>query len=225
MNADDLSRRIVVRHREAGYLRLELPAEICHAAAAGAIEAGLRKVPGVYRVDAWCAERRLAVRYDQHACSAADVARGLKALLGELPEPPGPVAAAATAAVHSAEAKLHDAGAKLRGVFAGLRARIEQLGQPGAPAGSLQARLQPVLANAMTEPAVTNFLNDLVAFYLIKVHWELITQRWLKDPVKHADAWLTTFYLVFLLVRYRKKIAKGAATPAPAVPAPPAAAT
>lgn len=225
MNADELSRRIVVRHREAGYLRLELPAEICHPAAGAAIEAGLRQVPGVYRVDAYCAERRLAVRYDQHACSAADVARGLKALLGDLPAAPAPAPAesAPAAAVQSAEAKLHALGATARDAFAGLRARVERLAQPGAPAGSLQARLQPMLANALTEPAITNFLNDLVAFYLIKMHWELITQRWLKDPIKHADAWLTTFYLVFLLVRYRKKIARGAAKAPASVPAAPVA--
>ena len=64
-----------------------------------------------------------------------------------------------------------------------------------------------MLATALTEKAAINFLNDLVAFYLVKVHWELISQRWLKSPVKHADAWLTVFYLMFLLVRYRKSIA------------------
>ena len=63
-----------------------------------------------------------------------------------------------------------------------------------------------MLANALTEKAIINFLNDLVAFYLVKVHWELISQRWLKDPVKNANAWLTVFYLVFLLVRYRKSM-------------------
>jgi hypothetical protein len=64
-----------------------------------------------------------------------------------------------------------------------------------------------MLANALTEKAIVNFLNDLIAFYLVKVHWELISQRWLKNPVKHADAWLAIFYLMFLLVRYRKSIA------------------
>jgi hypothetical protein len=44
------------------------------------------------------------------------------------------------------------------------------------------------------------------------VHWELISQRWLKNPVKHADAWLTVFYLMFLLVRYRKSIAPAEST-------------
>jgi hypothetical protein len=213
MNADDLSRRIVVRHREAGYLRLELPGEICHAAAAAAIEQGLHAVAGVYRVTVYPADRRLAVRYDAHACGAADVARGLKDLLGDL-------AAAAAAAPSLAPAArplpaLSDIRVQARRAFADLRARLERLRRPGAPAGSLQAKLQPMLANALTDKAITNFLNDIVAFYLIKVHWELITQRWLKDPVKYGNAWLTTFYLVFLLVRYRKSIAKPVPLPAP----------
>jgi hypothetical protein len=214
MDAADLSSRIVVRHREPGYLRLELPGEICHAAAAAAIEQGLRGVAGVYRVTVYPADRRLAVRYDAHACGVADVARGLKALLAGLPEP-APVAATTAPVGTGLDAQLHEAGAQARRAFADLRARLERLRQPGAPAGTLQAKLQPMLANALTEKAVTNFLNDIVAFYLIKVHWDLITQRWLKDPVKYGNAWLTTFYLVFLLVRYRKSIARPVPLPAP----------
>jgi hypothetical protein len=73
------------------------------------------------------------------------------------------------------------------------------------PAGSLRARFQPMVESALTEKAVTNFFNDIVAFYLIKVHWDLITKRWLQNPLANSNAWLTTFYLVFLLVRYRKR--------------------
>jgi hypothetical protein len=108
---------------------------------------------------------------------------------------------------------LHDAAHQARRAFANLRGRIERLRHPKAAPGSLQAKLQPMLANALSEKAIINFLNDLVAFYLVKVHWELISQRWLKDPVKHANAWLTVFYLMFLLVRYRKAIAAEAAKP------------
>jgi len=213
MNADDLARRIVVRHREAGYLRLELPAEIGHPAAVAAIEAALRQVTGVYRVAFYAAQRRLVVSYDAHVCTAADVARALKGCLHALPgsSVAAPVAAAAEHAVVALPAKLtpalQDAARQARRAFARLRHRIEVLRQPKAPPGSLQAKLQPMLANALTEKAIINFLNDLVAFYLVKVHWELISQRWLKDPVKYANAWLTVFYLMFLLVRYRKAIA------------------
>ncbi|MDP1612517.1 MAG: hypothetical protein Q8M11_15805 [Sulfuritalea sp.] len=223
MNADDLARRIVVRHREAGYLRLELPAEICHPTAAIAIDAVLRHVAGVYRVTFYAAQRRLVVSHDAHVCTAADVARALKGCLRTLPEGEAGSAPAATAAARSAAPlaervtpALRDAARQARRAFAQLRQSIDALRQPKAPPGSLQARLQPVLANALTEKAIISFLNDLIAFYLVKVHWELISQRWLKYPVKHADAWLSIFYLMFLLVRYRKAIAAEAAKPAAA---------
>jgi hypothetical protein len=222
MNADDLARRILVRHREPGYLRLELPGEICHAAAAERIDAALRQVGGVYRVTLYPAQRRLAVSFDAHVCNATDVARGLKACLVGLPEPVADATAAAAPARPlggSLNPALHDGARQARRAFAGLRRQIETLRRPKAVPGSLQAKLQPMLANALTEKAIINFLNDLVAFYLVKVHWELISQRWLKEPVKNANAWLTVFYLMFLLVRYRKSIAAEAAKPA-ALPVP-----
>lgn len=214
MNADDLARRIIVRHREAGYLRLELPGEICHAAAATAIDAALRQVGGVYRVNVYGAQRRLAVSFDSHVCGAADVARALRACLGTLPEAQVAAAAAAPASAEGLSRALQDAARQARRAFGRLREQIDGLRRSRAAPGSLQARLQPMLANALTEKAIINFLNDLVAFYLVKVHWELISQRWLKEPVKNANAWLTVFYLMFLLVRYRKSIAAEAAASA-----------
>ena len=225
MNANDLARRIVVRHREAGHLRLELPAEICHAAAGTALEAALREVAGVHRVVFQATERRLAVHFEARLCNAADVARALRASLGALPPAPDAGGEAASQAPASdslaaAPQALRDVAAQARQLLGQARRRIEALRQPDAEPGSLQARLQPILATALTEEAAINFLNDLVAFYLVRVHWDLISQRWLKNPVKHADAWLTVFYLMFLLVRYRKSIA---AQPVAAQPEGPAA--
>lgn len=212
MRADDLARRILVRHREAGHLRLELPAVICHAAAGQAMAAAVRAVPGVYRVVFQAAERRLAVHFDARLCHAGDVARALRASLDSLPlapdaDPGSAVPAPAADPTAAARQALREAAARTRGAWRDLRTSLAHTVRPGAPGGSLQARLQPMLANALTEKAIVNFLNDLIAFYLVKVHWELISQRWLKNPVKHADAWLAIFYLMFLLVRYRKSIA------------------
>jgi hypothetical protein len=155
MNADDLARRIVVRHREAGYLRLELPAEICHPTAAIAIDAALRHVAGVYRVAFYAAQRRLVVSFDVHVCSAADVARALRGCLGSLPEACAAVTAkgaepphAATPLAESLNPALQDAARQARRAFRQLRQRIEALRQPKGTPGSLQAKLQPMLANA-----------------------------------------------------------------------------
>jgi hypothetical protein len=219
MNADDLARRIVVRHREAGYLRLELPGEICHATATTLIEDALRQVVGVYRVNVYLAQRRLAVWYEAHACSAADVARALKACLGRLPPLPDAAPDAISAPSASMPAVsllpvLAEAGRQAGRLLGELGGRVgSSLGSAldsGADPAGVKGKLQPVLSSALSEKAITNFLNDVVAFYLIRVHWDLISKRWLQEPIKHANAWLTVFYLVFLLVRYRKSLAKPA---------------
>ena len=72
---------VVVRHREAGHLRLELPSELCHAQTAGLADASLREVEGVYRVDFDLASRRLSIRFDAHVCTVGQVARQLKELI------------------------------------------------------------------------------------------------------------------------------------------------
>ena len=153
LEVDVLARRIQVRHRAAGYLRLELPGEICHAAVGVAMEAALRRVAGVYRVAFDAAARRLAVDFDDKLCTAADVARALRACLGEMPEVAEAAAASTTPLtrtdpVVAARQALREAAARARHALHTLRARVERVARPGAPAGSLQARLQPMLANA-----------------------------------------------------------------------------
>lgn len=197
--ADELARRIQVVHRAAGYLRLELPAELCGAATATAIENGLLALPGVSQATVDRPWQRLSVRHDPALCTAPQIARHLFSLLPDLPlETPATAASAESA--ESAPAAATPFGLQP------LLDRLQQLlglAEP-APDGTLQARLQPVLASALTEKAIYNFLNDLVAFYLVKTHWELISKRWIKTPLAYSNAWMTVFYLVFLLVRYRK---------------------
>ncbi len=208
MDATSLARLIAVRHKEAGHLRLELPPALRGPAARCHLEAGLRGLAGVYRVEIDSAGR-LSIRFDAHLCAVTDVARCLRGLLDDLPTeaaaadtaatPPSPATDPLAAARQVVGRGAREIGAKMQGL-------LDQLREPGAPAGTLQARLQPILKSALTEKAAVNFLNDILMFYLIRVHWDLITKQWMKNPVRHADAWLTTFYLVFLLVRYRKSL-------------------
>lgn len=190
MDAATLSRLITVRHKESGHLRLELPPELAGPAARAHLDRGLHRLAGVYRVGFEPEGRRLSIRFEPLQCTVHDVARQLRALLNDLPAETAPSAVAPPPATMPAANLYHRA-----------RHWSEQI------AGSaLNARLRPVLQGALTEKATINFLNDVLMFYLVKVHWDLITKRWLKQPIQHADAWLTTFYLAFLLVRYRKSI-------------------
>lgn len=202
---EEWARQIVVRHREPGHLRLQLPAELSTGPRADAIESGLRGVAGIYRATLYRDARKLSLRYDPHQAGERDVVLALRAQLEHLP---GAITQALQPAGEQIGHTLVEAKEKIergaRRQLAQLRLYIARLRQAPPQAGSLQARLQPLVANALTEKAVINFLNDLIAFYLIKVHWELITKRWMRNPVAHADAWLAIFYLIYLLVRYRK---------------------
>ncbi len=191
MDAAALSHAIVVRYKEPGHLRLELPARLFDPAAQAHLDAGLRERAGVYRVTFEPEGRRLSIHFDAGQCGLTDVGRQLRGLLDTLPPESPPSSAPSTV---PAVASLP--GAKLLGEAGKWAERFM--------GGSIKSRLDPVMKGALTEKATINFLNDVLMFYLIKVHWELITKRWMKEPLKHADAWLTTFYLVFLLIRYRK---------------------
>ena len=205
MDAAGLARLIAVRHKEPGHLRLELPPALCAPAALAHLEAGLLRRAGVYRVAFETEGRRLSIRFEPAQCSLHDVARQLRGSLEDLPQEPTAEATPPPPAPDPLAATRRTIERGAQEINARVRRLIEKLRQPGAaPEGSLQARLQPILKGALTEKATINFLNDVLMFYLIKVHWDLITKRWMKDPVRHADAWLTTFYLVFLLIRYRK---------------------
>lgn len=195
-HAAELASRIQVIHRETGFLRLELPPELCGEAAAAAIEAGLSGQPGLLSAAVDRKIRRISLRYDAEQLSTAQVARRLFGLLDGLPQEKPAVTAEAEAVSVSDEAG---------GLFEPFLKRARDwLAPAGVPADSLQGKLQPVLASALTEKAIINFFNDLVAFYLVKAHWDLITKRWIKQPLTYSNAWMTIFYLVFLLVRYRK---------------------
>jgi hypothetical protein len=204
-HAEEWARCIVVRHREPGHLRFALPAELCEGPRADALESGLVGSAGIYRATLYRSARKLSLRYDPHQANEREVGLALRAQLDRLP---GPLAQALQPVGENLGLALHDTRLKIergaRRSLAQFRLALTRLRQAPAKEGSLAARLQPVVANALTEKAIINFLNDLIAFYLIKVHWELITKRWMREPLKHADSWLAIFYLMYLLVRYRK---------------------
>ena len=197
--AAQLAGRIVVCHREPGYLRLELPPELCAADVAADLAAGVRTLAGITGASVDTAWKRIIIHYDATRLTTAQVARQLFDTIDALPDDavtPAPQPAAGEALPGNPPER------GLQPLLDKIKAAIIPPGEP--PAGSLQARFQPLVESALTEKAITNFFNDIVAFYLIRVHWDLITKRWLQNPVAHSNAWLTTFYLVFLLIRYRK---------------------
>lgn len=181
---------IQVLQRDEGYLRLRLPGPLRTPDFGATLESSLKALSGVTRTTWLTVEGKLAVRFDPQRLTHADVARRIKALL--------PAPAVEPQAAESPE----PAPLPVESTSVGLAERLDDL--RAKLIAATPERFRPIVESATTEKAVTNFFNDIVAFYLIKTHWDLIVKYWIKDPVKFSNAWLTVFYLIFLLVRYRK---------------------
>jgi hypothetical protein len=234
------ARRVFVLAKDDDYLRLALPAAFGNPGSARVIEAALLALPGVRGAMLDLRGAKLSIHFDPLACSHRQIALVLKATLD---------AALGAASTGSAEPASAPGAATTGDWPARTRAWRERALQwlryanertlaashamqaqflkprggvlPFAPVGDgrqtpWQKVFNPALVN---ERAVINFANDVLAFYLIRVHWNKITQQWLRFPGRHADVWLAVFYLTFLLVRYRKRALAASAQPA-ALPAP-----
>jgi hypothetical protein len=243
MVMDTLARQIIVRHREAGHLRLQVPAVFGQPAARSWLEQALRALQGIYRVqfEPTATGLILSIHYEALACSESLLVRTLYPALEMALEQGAQVADSPEIAASERDNPL---AAPVQQAMMALNQHLLPLLQrfgrwlPGAaplsPAPSAQKagevsamhstwlmlesllpeklaeRLLPLLRQSMSEQAVINFLNDMVAFYLVRVHWDLITRRWLREPLQFRKAWLTVFYLLFLLVRFRRRLQKQA---------------
>jgi hypothetical protein len=224
-SVNPVSRQILVLHKSAGHVRFALPATLANPGSAAVIEAALLRIPGVRLVRIDPGTGKMGVHYDPIACSLRQLALVLKGCLDTATAAAKPAASGAPS-----PSGLGEIGRQLaRGVKQAeslarhFVQRVEAQLVPRQPAAASETpgKLTPLRRafnpSLLNEKAVINFANDIVAFYLIRVHWNLITQHWIKSPLRHADAWLTVFYLTFLLVRYRKSAVPA---PAKALPAP-----
>lgn len=195
-----LQDRIVVRYRRDGHLRFQIPPELRAPAVAEALEAGLLATEGIYRATVYKRAGKLAIHYMDTVLTQGQVALALVGVLDDIVAHP-PEEAKEEAERPTLRERVADLGIVRR-----VRSRVDDWREKAQMVGalvSIKAGL-PVKAGFDVERNAINFLNDLVAFYLIKAHWTQITQLWLRQPFKYRYAWLTVIYLVFLMVRYRK---------------------
>lgn len=192
-----LWRAVVVRHRGPGHVRFDLPAPLLTPDSVALLESGLRRVDGVYRVFVLPGQGKLSIRWAEEVCTIADVARALADLVGRIAEGGGESARPRPGLMRRVtQAPLV---ARLRARYDDLRAKGEILTKLVAMKSGGKAAL-PFDAKDW----FIHFANDLVVFYLIRLHWNRIVGQWLPNPWAFRYQWMTVVYLVFLLVRFRK---------------------
>lgn len=201
-----ISQHVLLRYRDTGHLRFDVPRELCEPGAAAALVNGLEAVEGIYRVDLHGRNGKLVIRYLPTVRNFAEVVIHLKAVIQSI-ESKTPAASASRAVVASAASRtLAERLESAQTAFSHwLRAKLQELRETADAMKIIFRRFtggNP--ASGSPQPRwLKEFLNDLVMLYLIKYHWHHITTEWLPRPWTHRYEWAATIYLIYLSVQSR----------------------
>ena len=200
-----IQKEFVLRYQVEGHVRFQLPARICNVDVAKAITDGISGIDGVYRVNLYRGQQKLSIRFNEAVCDFKSLAKQLFHLLAELEKngalKPKPVS---KSALWKEKAKSGLDG------FKATRWAKEKFGdaketvQAAKVIGKLSMK-KPTAFMKDPEKTIIDFLNDILVLFLIRLHWNDITQHWLVKPLKHRYEWMALFYMFFLLVRSRKQ--------------------
>lgn len=195
-----IQKEFILRYRNDGHLRFQIPARLCEASTARLIVDHVSAIPGVSSVRLYRGQQKLSIRYSEAILDCKTLARRLYDVLEVMREngcfTENPVAKPGILEKLSHN-KIGDwFGEKYQAGKETLRA-ARLLGKIGVQG--------PKALIKDPEKAVVDFLNDVLVLYLIRVHWTRITQEWLVRPFAYRYEWMAVFYLFYLLVRSRRK--------------------
>ncbi|MBM4199970.1 MAG: cation transporter [Gammaproteobacteria bacterium] len=153
----------------------------------------LAPIEGVYRVDLYPRQRKLSVRFIEGICAFDSLMEALRSLGDPANPSTGPHACC---------------GAEADNNSPGTAATASQTAERrGGTALSFLMR-RPTARSGMIGPikesTLIEFFNDALVLFLIKLHWHMITQHWLRQPWRYRYEWMAAIYLIYLLVRSRR---------------------
>jgi hypothetical protein len=200
-----IQKEFVLRYRVDGHVRFQIPAQICNADAAKAITDGLSEIAGVNRVNLYRSQQKISIRFNESVCDFKSLAKQLFHLLADLEKKgalkPKPVSKPALWK-EKVKSKLDDfkAARWVKDKFGDAKETVQ-----AAKVITKLGMKKPTAFMRDPEKAIIDFLNDILVLFLIKLHWNDITQNWLVKPLKYRYEWMALFYMFFLLVRSRKR--------------------
>lgn len=200
-----IQKQFVLRYRVEGHVRFQIPAQICNVDVAKAVSDGISAIDGVYRVNLYRGQGKLSVRFDETVCDFKLLAKQLFNLLADL-EAKGELnpAPAAKSVPWKEKTKAKLAGFKVTRWAKEKYGDAKETVQAAKVITKLGMKKPKAFMND-PEKAIIDFLNDILVIFLIRLHWNNITQHWLVKPLKHRYEWMALFYMFFLLVRSRKQ--------------------
>ncbi len=202
-----IQKYFIVRYRNEGHVRFEIPEQLCNKKIAKTITSKILEIEGVYKADLFIRRRKLSIRFQEIVCDFRQLAKHLFQLLAEL-EQQGLL----VAQVIQELSVNNETQGKLKSKIKKWKATQWVTEKYGDAKETVQAAKtitklgfkKPKLFVQDPEKALIDFLNDILVLYLIKLHWSRITQEWIPKPWAFRYQWTAVFYLFYLLMRSRR---------------------
>lgn len=203
-----IQKQFVLRYRDEGHLRFEVPSEFCDATTANALAAALLAVEGVYRVQVYRSQKKLVIRYQETVCDFKSLAKQLFQIISDLEQKQQHDKQLLVRAAQSTRTFKNKLANKVKNlpVARWFGEKVEDAKETVQAAKILTKvglKKKKVLIND-PEKAITDFFNDVLVLFLIRLHWDRITKEWIPNPFKYRNEWMAVFYMLFLLMRSRK---------------------
>lgn len=195
-----IAQSIVLRHREPGYLRFDVPRSLCAPEASEALSRGLSSLDGVYRVGLKHNSGKLTIRFHDAFCSFERLIRTLYDLVRRIAvsniSPPPSTSRTIVPAGPRKTLPQRSPSQYAKAVWRWLETKIRELRET---IHALRILLKRFLGN---RPRWTKeFMNDLLMLFLIKLHWHQILTEWLPSPWTYRYEWMATIYMIYLSVQ------------------------
>ncbi|GFO77496.1 hypothetical protein BPLS_P5973 [Bathymodiolus platifrons methanotrophic gill symbiont] len=195
-----IQQEIILRHKSSGHVRFQIPERLCSDEVASFVSDAINDFDGVYRVNLFRNKQKLAIRFVEENLPFQELVQQLLTLLSDL-EKKGFFKAKPDAIKTSSFTN----NLKLSN-WKGTRwakdkyTETKETAQAISILAKLGLKKKPeILANP--EKTLITFFNDVLVLFLIKIHWKLISKKWILAPLKYRYQWLTIFYLMFLFIR------------------------
>lgn len=200
-----IQNKFVLRYRDKGHVRFQVPVEACTESIAKLLTDKLNDLPGVYRVVFYRSQQKLSIRFQETVCEFDSLAKQLFDILSEMEQAKEfdrkPIT---ESRLRKGQSSSTSSKPKPINWFQQKYTDVKETIQAAKIVGKVGLKKQKALLND-PEKAVIDFLNDILVLFLIKLHWQHITQQWIVKPFKYRYEWMAVFYMFYLLIRSRKK--------------------
>lgn len=192
-----IAKEVILRHREPGYLRFDVPQALCASYAAEELTRELESIDGVYRVGLNTAAGKLTLRFHDAYCSFETLIRTLLRVVRQVLERAQSVASQSKVVVPiSSRTVIPHAPQLASSPIDWIKRKIQELRETFTALKILFSR-----AIEHRPRWVKEFMNDLLMLFLIKLHWHQILTEWLPRPWTYRYEWMATIYLIYLSVQ------------------------